>query len=247
MKRVSVYCLALVIFSAACAYRPWAGELRPLEEGKQAEGMVVADDGTVTFKQGRLEVRLRPMTDEELNRQFSAYSDKGPRSENPYTFANTTYFRTKAPPQRFTVFRLTVKNYEYPKVRLAGIAHMESSNGRKYYGLNLDQLDVYYRTYAIGYRGQEYNEYKERRALLKRTMFPQADDIFSGQEAEGYILFEPLANDVSEVEVTIPDLITRFDFRGDPVENMAITYRFQRDLGRYYPAEDRIEPIASQN
>ena len=247
MKRVSVFCLALATLLTACAYRPWAGELRPLEEGKQGEGMVVADDGTITFKQGRLEIRLRPMTDKELNRQFSAYSDKGPRSENPYTFANTTYFRTKETPQRFTVFRLTVKNYEYPKVRLDGIAQMESSNDRKYYGLNLDQLNVYYRTYAIGYRGQEYNEYKERRALLKRTMFPYKDDIFSGQEAEGYILFEPLANDVSEVEVTIPDVITRFDFRGDPVENVTITYRFHRDLGRFYPSEGRIEPMANQN
>ena len=246
MRRARIFCLALAALLSACAYRPWAGELQPVVEGDQAEGMTVADDGTVTFKQGRLEIRLRPMSDEELNRQFSAYSNKGPHSENPYTFANTTYFRTGETPRRFTVFRLTVKNYEYPKVRLAGEIKMKSSNERSYYALNLDQLDIYYRTYAIGYRGQEYNEYKERRVLLKRTMFPQAEDIFSGLEEEGFILFEPLADDVSEVEVTLTDIVTRFDFRGDPAESIKISYRFHRDIGRYYPSEDRIEPMISR-
>ena len=32
---------------------------------------VVADDGSVLFTKERLEIRVRPMTDDELNRQFS--------------------------------------------------------------------------------------------------------------------------------------------------------------------------------
>lgn len=220
---------------AGCAYRPWAGDLKPLDEAQQpVKGMAVEDDGTVVFTQGRLEVRLRPLTDEELNRQFSIYSQSGPHSVNPYTFGDSKYYRTGETPRRFTVFKLTVKNYEYPKVRLAGDMVIQSQNGRKYYALKLEQLYAYYRTYAIGYRGKEYNEYKERRSLLQRTVF-SLEDIFSGQEKEGFVVFEPLADDVEDITVTLKDIVIRFDYQGSPVERLEASYRFRRDLGRIYP------------
>lgn len=218
---------------SGCAYRPWAGDLKPLEE-QPLQGMAVADDGTVSFSKERLEISLRPLSDEELNRQFSSSSESGPRSTNPYTFGNSQYYRTRETPRRFTVFRLTVKNYEYPKVRLAGEVVAESRNGRKYYALDLAQLDAYYRSYVIGYRGNEYKEYKERRDILQRTMLPR-EDIFSGQEKEGFIVFEPLADDVEDITLTIKDIVIRFDYRGSPVEGLEASYRFRRDIGRIYP------------
>lgn len=242
MKRTGIL-LCLLLWGPGCAYRPWAGDLKPLEESQQpVQGVAVEDDGTVIFAKGRLEISLRPLTDEELNRQFSASSHSGPRSTNPYTFGNSQYYRTGETPRRFTVFRLAVKNYEYPKVRLAGEVVLESRNGRKYYALNLEQLGVYYRSYAIGYRGNEYLEYKERRSLLQRTMFPQ-EDIFSGQESEGFVVFEPLADDVEDIIVTIEDIVIRFDYRGSPVESLEASYRFRRDIGRVYP-DGRTEVIS---
>ena len=67
--------------------------LRPASE--QAEAMTVADDGSVRFTLDRFEVSLRPMTAEELNRQFPARG----------VFLSTTS----------TVFRLGVKNYYLPE------------------------------------------------------------------------------------------------------------------------------------
>jgi plastocyanin len=43
------------------------------------------------------------MTDEELNRQFSAMSQGGARSTNPYTFGDSKVFRTDETPQRLLV------------------------------------------------------------------------------------------------------------------------------------------------
>jgi len=85
--------------------------LRPAAE--QAEAMTVADDGSVCFTLNRFEVSLRPMTAEELNRQFPARD-----------------FRHR------TVFRLGVRNYYYPKVFIdpASIV-MRSPDGRKWYNL----------------------------------------------------------------------------------------------------------------
>jgi len=196
--------------------------------------MSIADDGTVTFAQGRLEVRLKPMTDEELNRLYPNSSQAGPKSTNPYTFGNTVFWGTDQEKTRFTVFRLGVKNYEYPKIKIdpAKIV-LKAANKREYWSLSFEQLDTYYRAYAIGYRGNEYARYQERRDLLRRTLYPN-EEIFSGQEEDKFIVFPALHPDVSDIEVIVHDVVLRFDFRNEPVETTNIRYRFIRDIGKIY-------------
>ena len=226
-----------------CSYRYYAEELQPLSETEQGENKTVADDGTVTYTQARLEIGLRPMTDEELNRQFSAYSSEGAQSRNPYTFGDSEYFRTGDTPKRWTVFRLKVSNYEYPKVYLdPKQVYITTGNGRKYYALTREQLSIYYRRYARGGSGGEspgipgngFNVWKERDSILRRTMYPD-EQIFSAQENEGFLVFEPLAHDVDVLTVNIDGIVVRFDYKGDPVETADIQMRFQREVGRVYP------------
>ena len=234
MGSSAVLAALVVMFTvASCAWRPYAGEVRPSAEDLQEQNMTVSDDGTITWTQDRLEVRMRPVTDEELNRQFGG-GDLGPYSENPFTYGGVEDFYTGDEKKRFAVFMLGVKNYQYPKVRVLGDVVLESSNDRKYYDLNMKQLDRYFRAYAIGYRGNEYGVYKERRAILQSTMF-RRQDIFSGQELEGYILFQPLHTDVSSMTVTVKDLVIRFDYRGEPVEAVDIPFHFEREVGREFP------------
>lgn len=236
--------LAAVLSSAGCAYRYYATQLKPLGEDQQGASHSVADDGTVTYTQGRLEVSLRPMTDEELNRQFSAMSHGGARSTNPYTFGDSKTFRTDEVPQRFTVFRLKVENYEYPKVFIdPAKIYLTTSNGRKYYALTLAQLRVYFRRYILGgaetnteywVPGNENGEQNDRETTLNRTLFP-AEQIFSAQEKEGYIVFQPLAPDVEQLTLHVPDMVVRFDYKGDPSEFIEVTAQFGREVGRLYP------------
>ena len=230
--------LLLGVGLPGCGYRYYTGPLQPVE--MQQESMSIADDGTVTFTQDRLEVSLKPMTDEELNRQLAGGFQGDPESVSPYKSANP-YTLDGAPSEenprensRFTVFRLSVKNYTYPKVRIdpAGIV-LRSANRREYWSLGFGQLDTYYRAYAIGYRGNEYRLYQERSDLLQRTLFKN-EDIFSGQEAEGFVVFPPLDPDVNAIEVLVQDAVLRFDFRNEPVETVDIPYRFTRDIGRIY-------------
>jgi len=234
MRTARYFALILVAACLGCSYRPYAGPLEPSPEAAQGESMAVADDGSITYTHGRLEVKLRRLTDDELNRQFGGRMSSGPQATNPYTYSDREDFYTGEKPERFTVFKLSLKNYEYPKVRLDGDVVLESDNGRKYYSLSLQQMDRYFRAYAVGYRGIEYNVYKERRAILLNTAFPR-EDIFSGQETEGLIVFRPLDEDVAQMTVTVRDLVIRFDFRGEPAESLDVSYRFERDVGRRYP------------
>ncbi|MCY3738197.1 MAG: hypothetical protein OXG13_17460 [Gemmatimonadaceae bacterium] len=248
MTRWLIPLLPALLLLAGCSYRYYADPLTPLNEAEQGENKSVADDGTVTHTQGRLEVGLRPMTDEELNRQFSSFSMDGADSRNPYTFGNSTYFRTGETPQRFTVFRATISNYQYPKVYLdPERVYITTSNGRKYYALTREQLWIYYHRYVggghgggdPGMSGNAHHVWKERDGILRSTMFPDLP-VFSAQEAEGYLVFRPLAPDVEELTVHIPGLVVRYDFRGDPAEMVDIAMRFEREIGRVYPDGSRV-------
>ena len=223
-----------------------------MSEAEQGANKTVADDGTVSYIQARFEISLRPMTDAELNRQFSAYSNEGPNSQNPYTFGNSTYFRTGDTPQRFTVFRMYVSNYEYPKVYLdPKRVYITTPNGRKYYALRFEQLSTYYRRYVgsgvggnePGMPGNAMFTWKERESILRRTMFPD-EEVFSAQENEGYIVFKPLAPDVEELTVHISDVVVRFDYKGDPIEDVDVEMHFEREIGRIYP--DGRKVVTSQ-
>jgi hypothetical protein len=240
--------LPALLLLPGCSYRYYAEALQPMSEAEQGENKTVADDGTVTYTQGRLEISLRPMTDEELNRQFGSYSNEGADSRNPYTFGNSTYFRTGDTPQRFTVFRAFISNYQYPKVLLdPERIHITTSNGRKYHALTHEQLWIYYHRYvgggtggnAPGVSGNAYSTWNERDSILRSTML-SSRPIFSAQESEGYLVFKPLAPDVEELTVHVPGVVVRFDFKGDPVEAVDVAMRFEREIGRIYPDGNRV-------
>ena len=235
--------LLIGLLFPSCSYRYYAGDLKPMSEAEQGANKTVADDGTVSYRHARLAISLRPMTDEELNRQFSTYSNDGPNSSNPYTFGNSTYFRTGDTPQRFTVFRIYVSNYEYPKVYLdPKKVYITTSNGRKYYALRREQLFIYYRRYVgggtgggdPGTPGNARYIWQERDGILQRTMFPD-EEVFSAQENEGFLVFKPLAPDIDELTVHIPDVVVRFDYKGDPLEDVDVEMHFEREIGRIYP------------
>ncbi|MFH1009371.1 MAG: hypothetical protein V1800_17990, partial [Candidatus Latescibacterota bacterium] len=185
-KKCSVFIGLPVLLSgfllfSECAYRLAPGPFVPLSESEQMSEMTVSDNGAVTFIRDRLEVALRPITDEELNRQFAGFSKSGEKSTNPYTYGNWKARGRKTPPKRFTVFELKVKNYTYPKMRIdPSKIVLTSQNQRTYPPLNLQALNEYYYPYILGYTGNAYRRFEERKDLLQKTMF--SDDIlFSGQ------------------------------------------------------------------
>ncbi|MBI4530191.1 MAG: hypothetical protein HY709_01605, partial [Candidatus Latescibacteria bacterium] len=194
--------------------------------------MKVSDDGTVMYTRERLEISLRPMTDEELNRQFAAESQAGKKSTNPYTFGNWKDLVTKTTPNRFTVFLVKVKNYTYPKIKIdPGKMLLVASNGRQYSSLSFSDLLEYYHPYVEGYTGNAYEIFETRKDILQKTLYP-GGVVFSGQEQQGYLLFPPLHEDVEQIIVELKDVALRFNVWGEPTEMVNLSYRFWREIGR---------------
>lgn len=230
MKAASiVFLVGLVFLSGGCGYRYFATPLEPASGEQQGPTMTVSDDGTVTYTQERLEISLRPMTDEELNRQFSSMSKQGNKSTNPYTYGDWHQQGNTWTPARFTVFRLKVKNYTYPKVEVdpAKIT-IVAENGREYRALSLLQLVEYYYPYTRGYSGVSYRRFKARKDILRQTMFMK-DTIFSGQDREGYVVFPKLDPDVRRISATVYDIAFRFNVFDEPEESTDVTFLFQRE------------------
>ena len=232
--------LALVLL-AGCGYYQIPGRFQPLhaeEQKSTAAGarMEVYDDGSVNFILNRLEVSVRPMLDEELNRQFSTLStdSKGPADEvptNAFTYGNWKDPRTGQSPQRFSIFKISVKNYEYPKVKLDPLKTIiRASNGRVYYPLGRYDFEEYFRRFPQAFNGLGYQRLAERRAMVKRSQYPDDEFCFSGQTTEGYVLFPVIHDDVSEVTFEIPVLGIRYNFRDEAVEQVDLSFRFKRDM-----------------
>ena len=90
-----------------------------------------------------------------------------------------------------------------------------------------------------GVSGNAHYLLKEREGILKATMFVD-EVVFSAQEQEGYLVFEPIAPDVDELTVHIPDVVVRYDYKGDPIENLNVEIHFEREVGRIYPDGSKI-------
>ncbi|MFH1007407.1 MAG: hypothetical protein V1800_07895 [Candidatus Latescibacterota bacterium] len=231
MKRYGIGLLWALFIAAGCAvpvgYRYLAGPVRSVSEEGQAEGVVVMDDGTVKHAIGRLEIALKPMTDEELNRQFSSATKEG---LNPYTYGTWRPMGEMDTPDRFTVFHLRVKNYEFPKMEVdPSKVEITTSNGRKYTPFSLLELDNYFSRYAAGYAGNPYKGFKQRMDILKRTSY-QKDVVFSGQEREGYLVFPPFPPDVTDFNVQLSGIVLRFDHRNEAMETVDQSFHFEREV-----------------
>jgi len=247
LRRSSGVLFAVAAISACglqLGYRRLAGPIEPAAQPNAAR-YVVGDDGSVTYVRDRLEIGLTPMTLEMLNRQFPDHSKRPAGFHaanpyevvgNPYTYGDWTPPGTDAVPDRFTVFLLKVKNYEFPKVLVdpASIS-IDAANGRHYASLSFPTLVEYHRVYAIGFSGNTYHAFEERKGLLQRTLYPEAELVFSGQETQGYVVFELLDRDVGALTVWVHDAVLRFDRRDEPVERIDVPFSFARKL---YVARD---------
>lgn len=226
-KRLWAWSLLLIPLVGACG-RYFHTPLQPAS--RQAEGMTINDDGSIAYALDRLSIELKPMTDAELNRLAP-----GPDpSVNPYTFGEWTAPGDTWTPPRFTVFRLKVRNYQFPKVEIDPLkARITAANTRQYQVLSYAQLYHYFRSYWLGRTGQGRKTFQARTDALKRTLYSGAL-VFSGSEEQGYVVFPRLADDVRAIQVHLADIVLRFDYADEPVEAIDLSFSFERDILQGY-------------
>jgi hypothetical protein len=225
---IALYLVTLSGCISQVGLRRFATAAEPAPQ--QNEGMTVLDDGTIVYTKDRLEVSMQVLQDDFLNRQFAAASSKGAESTNPYTYGNWKPWGQEWTPNRFTVVLLKVKNYEYPKIFIDPNAlTITASNKRAYNALDEGLLEDYFSPYLRAYAGIQRRQFENITDQLKRTIYPP-DMVFSGQESIGYIIFPVLHKDVDNFIVNVPDMVVRFDYKGDSVETIDLSFKLQREI-----------------
>ena len=52
--------------------------------------------------------------------------------------------------------------------------------------------------------------------------------LYSGQVASGLVVFRGLEPDVSEIQVTVKNIVVRFNYLGEPIQTVDLAYGFER-------------------
>lgn len=196
----------------------------------------VKEDGTVCYNFDGLRIEVKYMTDRELNEMFPEESSRGKYSINPYTYGNYVDPSLGYTPNRFTVFRVWVYNYTFPKVMLPPLdAILLTDRGETLfaYGISSDSphnsFERYYRA-RMGQSGNELYRFEMRMGIVRSHNYEEDVKIFKGENYGGFIVFDPLAPDVERVRLVLRNFVLKFDAFDNPLETTDISFDFTRKV-----------------
>lgn len=205
-----------------------------LPEGRGDFTIDLVDSSTVFSKEGLL-IRVRYLTDAELNERFPPLFDG--RQVNPYT-------REEKDPElgyvlpRFTVFELTITNNTYAKVELDPARAVMISAGEtyRYYDpgregavvLGGNSFTKYYKM-ELGTSGNEREINLERMGIIYKTVYHRGRPIFRGDTRSGLLVFDPLPEENDELLLSIREFVLSFDASDNPEETIDVEFRFDVD------------------
>ncbi len=202
-----------------------------LPEGRGDFSIDLEDSSTVFSKEGLL-IKVRHMTDGELNDRYPPLFDG--RQINPYT-------RGEKDPElgyilpRFTVFEVTITNNTYAKVELdpANVTMTSAGESYRYYDpgregavvLGGNSFTKYYKM-ELGTSGNEREINLERMGIIYKTVYHRGRPIFRGDRSTGFLVFDPLPEANEDLVLIFKDFILSFDASGNPEETVDVEFSF---------------------
>lgn len=216
-----------------------------LPEGRGDLYVDLDDSSTVFSKEGLL-IKVRYLTDDELNKRFPPLFDG--RHVNPYTYGKKDPGKGFIPP-RFTVFEVSVINNTYAKVEFdPAKATLSTDLGEtyQYYDsgregavvLGGNSFTKYYKM-ELGISGNEREINLERMGTIYKTVYHRHRPVFKEDQRTGLLVFDPLPEDCKEVVLKISDFVLSFDASDNPEETLDIKFRFQVDQGVLKVAKEK--------
>lgn len=218
----------------------------------QGADYTIAEDGVVSYTMEGLRIDVEYMTDQELNEMFPEESSQGAYSHNPYTYGDYVDPVLGYVPNRFTVFRVTVHNYSFARVELQPLGSLLTTNREGEVlqpysilsGLAPQNFESYYRTLR-GPSGNEYYRFDMRMGIVRTNNYELDQKIFKGESYGGFIVFNPLDDEVEEVHLVLKDFVLKFNAFGKPLETVDIAFAFDRQVTQKL-LEEQTELVLSR-
>jgi len=234
---------AVLVVLAGCAglvpaNLDYVVDMEPILPEGRGDFYVDYDDGSVVFSKEGVLIKVRHLSDEELNRQYPPLYDG--RHVNPYTHTARDPDKRYIPP-RFTVFQITVINRSYAKVEFdpaKAVLVTEQGDEYRYYDpgreganpLGGNSFSKYYKT-ELGTSGNEKELNLERMGVVYKTVYHRRRPVFKGSERTGKLVFDPLPDGAQEAVLRLNEFVLSFDASGNPEETVDIEYRFRVEQG----------------
>ena len=225
-------------FSSGCFHLPkieYSSDLIPKE--KKSEVYSAGDEGVVSYYglEG-LRIDVQYLDDKTLNQMFPDDSKGGKISTNPYTYGDWVDPNLGYTPNRFTVFRVSVFNYTYPKMLLDPLqAILLTDRGELLESYTVSpraqrkSLEGYYRALR-GISGNEHHRFSKRIGIVRGTIYGEDELIFKGESYSGLLVFESLHPEVGNVRLIFKNVAYKFDTAGKPIATVDIPFDFRRTI-----------------
>lgn len=220
-----------------------------IPEPPQTKGYAVGEGGSMIYEQEGLRLVVEPMSDQALNQLFPEESSLGEYSINPYTFGNYVDPEVGYVQNRFTVFRVTVHNLGLAKVELNPLRALlltdRPGEVLSAYGILAGSaprnFESYYRS-RRGPSGNEYYRFSMRMGIVRSNNYGVDEKIFKGEKYGGFIVFDPLDDQVHKVTLWLRDFVLRFNAFDMPVETLDLRFDFQRQIVERPLPKERDSP-----
>jgi hypothetical protein len=220
------------------------------DQGTERHGI---RDASVSYEGEGFRLEVEYMTDARLNEMFAAESAQGRYSTNPYTYANQLDPSLGYVPARFTVFRVYVHNLGLARLELRPLrCQLMTDRGDETlepYGIQTGSaaksLESYYRSLK-GSSGNDHYLFTQRMAIVRTNSFLSGEPIYRGESYGGFIVFDPLDDDVGEVTLEIRDLVVRFNAYDKPLQTTGVAFSFGQEISleAYHDQDDLIRTRA---
>lgn len=201
------------------------------------EGYAVEEDGTVSYAVEGMRIDVKQMTDRELNEMFPDISAQGAYSHNPYTYGDHLDPVLGYVPNRFTVFRVTIHNHSFAKVELQPLRSLLTTNRQgellEPYGVLSGSAPKSFESYYRALRGPSGNEYYRfdmRMGIVRTNNYAIDEKIFKGESYAGFIVFDPLDDEVENVRLLLRDFVLKFNAFGKPLQTTDVEFGFDRKV-----------------
>lgn len=197
----------------------------------------IENDGAVSYHLEGLRLVVRHLSDADLNALFPAESSQGEYSINPYTFGDHVDPQVGYVRNRFTVFEVQVHNDAFAKVELNPLKTMLLTNrGGEFFqpygilsGSAPRSFESYYRA-RRGPSGNDFYRFNMRMGIVRSNNYNIDRKIFKGESYRGFLVFDPLADEVHEASLLVQDFVLKFDPHDVPLETTTLRFEFARQV-----------------
>jgi hypothetical protein len=195
------------------------------------------DKQTVIYDAKDYKIELKYMTDYQLNNyEFPEQSRSGQFSTNPFTYGDWVDPDLGYVPNRFTVFKVTIYNYAGGKLNfdpenailVTDRGDALACYGREEKGSRNYSMEAYFKR-RKGTSGIDDDVFESRMGIVRRTVHYLGKPIFRGDVRDGLIVFDPLADEVEQIKLTIKDFILGYDENNQASEFTTLNFYFTRE------------------